>query len=248
MGIADEWGVFQPELHEQSLKSAIIITGHMRSFDRCLPNLWWFVFRHFPDAQVFISTVKDEDSPKAELIRRHFNNVTIEEVETQPEFPELKPWTPGQIYTHEPYAISVSPTAVLRQLWQLERGYELYLASNVKADVIIRCRPDLWFHDYDFSPEGMFQAEAFVPNWGGFGGVNDRFAILGGDAAAGYFCAFRNYKNLTANGCPLHPESLVKASLDSEFAIIHQRNFLFSTLRTNGQMRPPEINASDFLR
>lgn len=238
---------------EAFLIPAIIITGEMRSFDVCLPNLWWSVFRHFPDAHVFVSTVKDDNSHKAGLLRKHFSNVTIEEVDKQPDFPELKPWTPGQFYTHEPYAISVSPTAVLRQLWQLEQGWNLYKKSGLKADVIIRCRPDLWFHDEDMNSAlgetlCSFRNTCLAPNWGRFGGVNDRFAIMGSYAAKCYFTTFSNHQKLIQQGCPLHPESLVAASLEESKTVVRIYNFLFSTVRTNGEFRPPEIIPSDFLK
>lgn len=233
------------------MKSAIIISGEIRSLDLCLPNLWWFVFRHFPDAHVFVSTVKDENSHKAGLLRKHFQKVTIEEVEKQPDFPELKPWTPGQFYTHEPYAISVSPTAVLRQLWQLEKGYDLYKLSGLKADVIVRCRPDIWFHESELPYEVaisnlIYPATAIVPKFGSFGGCNDRFAILGKTAAANYFTAFSRRETLIAMGCPLHPESMIKAALVG--SSVFPSNFLFSTVRTNGEFRPPEIIPADFLK
>lgn len=232
------------------MTSAIIITGEIRTLDKCLPNLWWFCFRYFPDAHVFVSTVKDGNSHKAALLRKYFQNVTIEEVDAQPDFPDLKPWTPGQFYSHEPYAISVTPAAVLRQLWQLEKGWQLYLQSGIEAEVVIRCRPDLWFHDFDSGTEWLnpFPTDAFVPNWGAFGGIPDRFAILGRTAAESYFTTFSHHSRLMNIGCPLHPESLVKAALDSGGCKIIPSKFIFSTLRMDGTMRPPEIVASDFLK
>jgi hypothetical protein len=237
------------------MKTAIIITGAMRTFDRCLPALHWHVFRHYPDADFFVSTVMDADADSAELLYKKYPEakVEIEAVPAQPDcvadlmakgvlFPAK--WTPGQTYTHEPYAISVEPQAVVRQLWQLERGYKLLGAKGGAYQCVIRCRPDLWFHSFTPPPVGAMESN--VPWWGKFGGCNDRFAVMGHAAAAQYFTAYSAIPDLVAAGCPIHPESLVKAAASR--AGCYTRPTLcaeFSTLRKNGETRPPEISTID---
>lgn len=233
----------------------------MRSFERCLPALHWHVFRHFPGAEFYVSTVKDENATKATLLRDRYPGarVEIEVVKEQPEFP-LPPgqpgWKLGGFYTHEPYAISVHPQAVLRQLWQLEQVWKLYATSNVIPaggaavhDLVIRCRPDLYFQSSPFSfftkddfPE---EHEALTPWWGRFGGVNDRFALLGAEAAEAYFTTFSQRETLINGGCPLHPESLIKAAVEEKSGECSPLAVEFSTLRENGEMRAPEISAID---
>jgi hypothetical protein len=86
-----------------------------------------------------------------------------------------------------------------------------------------------------------------TPYWGRFGGVNDRFAVMGTEAAYDYFSTFSRLGNLLDSGCPLHPESLVKASLESHFRIIRDTmQTEFSTIRKNGEVRGPEISPFDF--
>lgn len=255
------------------MKTAIILTGHMRSFERCLPTLHWHVFRLFPGADFYVSTIKDQNSHKAELLREKYPNarVEIDVVDAQPEIP-IPPgrngWKPGQFYGHEPYAISVHPQQILRQLWQNQHAWEWFCSKNGSTldtennqvrptendyDLIIRCRPDLWFlsfapplsvMDDDFGTVG--ESRAFTPWWGRFGGVNDRFALLGAKAAAGYFNALANLTALMAAGCPLHPESLVKASIEAAGCTVDDRlRAEFSTLREDGTMRPPEAPLAD---
>lgn len=251
------------------MKTAIILTGHMRTFARCLDNLHWFVFRHFPDADFFVSTIKDAQSGSAELLRAKYPKarVEIEIVDHQPELPlPLKPyapdWTLGRMYSHEPYAISVHPQAVLRQLWQLERGWamanarvneglkEAYAFQRVYG-LVVRCRPDLWFRSMDIDggarpPTSTSIDWARLPWWGRFGGCNDRFAILGTKAAEAYFTTYSRIPKLIADGCPLHPESLVAASLqDAGCTIYDTMRAEFSTLRMDGIFRDPEITMVD---
>lgn len=244
------------------MKTAIIISGHMRTFDKCLPTLHWHVFRHYPGADFFVSTVTDADAPKARLLRGLYPEAKIEisEVEAQPDcVAELRAlgvslpaeWVKGKPYTHEPYAISVHPQAVLRQLWQLAHAWQV-VGSRGKRDEydqFIRVRPDLWFHSFKRPASLENETVAHVPYWGQFGGVNDRFAILGKQAAAAYFSTYANLPQLVAFGCPVHPESLVAASLELSGAWIRARLCAeFSTLRPNGELRTPEVTATDLAR
>lgn len=234
------------------MKTAVLMSGHLRTFDRCLPNLHWQVFRHFGDLSFFVSTVEDEDAPKIRALDEKYRGCQIEvhSVPSQPDFSnEVGPWSPGTFYSHEPYTISVPPQAVLAQLWQLEQVYDFYLGkvSSAAPDLIIRCRPDLWFHEFE---NGVFNQPntCHVPAFGSFGGVNDRFAVLSPDAAPFYFRTFSRRKKTMEEGCPLHPESLVKASLENGGVKIVKQNWFFSSYRKNGEMRMPEVIASDILR
>jgi hypothetical protein len=242
------------------MKTAILLSGHMRTFDQCLPTLHWHVFRHFPDADFYVSTVQDADATKAELLKCAFvsGHVEIQAVDQPDCIAELRArgcklpteWTKGKPYTHEPHAISVHPQAVARQLWQLEQVWNLYAAANRPADVIIRCRPDLWFHSSELTtpvaPFPMPDTIASVPWWGKFGGVNDRFAVLGHAAAEAYFTTYSQIHIHLSNGCPFHPESLIKASLESAGCEIQDDGrYEFSTLRADGKLREPEISATD---
>jgi hypothetical protein len=68
------------------------------------------------------------------------------------------------------------------------------------------------------------------------------------DAAKSYFTTFSNRERLFKEGCPLHPESMIKASLDFAGVKIMKQNWFFSTLRENGEMRFPEISSADILK
>jgi hypothetical protein len=238
------------------IKTAIIISGAMRTFDKCLPNLEWMVFRHFPEARFYVATHDDADAAKASLLLPKHPDTIIRRL-TQPEMilPPGCPaqWTPGQYYMHEPYFISVHPSAVLGQLWMLREGWRLYEEATEPAECVIRCRPDLWFHSFTGIPNDetywiVSPRSSFVPRWGSFGGCNDRFAILGRESARFYFTTFSLIPSLLEQGCPLHPESLIKAALEYGGAhIAHTLCAEFSTLRKDGSMRPPEITGVELL-
>lgn len=253
------------------MRTAILISGHMRSFDRCLPTLHWHVFRHFVPAvgaalradcecDFFVSTEPDEDADKADLLYEKYGAECFHFDDTPQPTEELKDL--GAKYEHHaahaPYAISVPAWQVLAQLWRLERCWQFVLEANPRAaeepyDVYIRCRPDLWIESASI-PEiyhrtSRWPMMALTPWWGRFGGVNDRFAILGHVAATGYFLTWSRVPDLLQSGCPLHPESLIKASLEAAGCRIDDTlDVSFSTLRANGERRFPEIMPQDLHR
>lgn len=244
-----------------TMKTAIVFSGAMRSFDRCLPTQHLHVFRHFPEADFFVSTMKDAESGKADLLVQKYGatRVKVHCVEEQPDcIAELRAqgcalpgsWTPGLPYMHEPYSISVRPQAVARQLWQLAEAWRVF-PELAGYDIVIRTRPDLWFHHCRFSDKDFYirfvygLKGAFVPWWGSFGGVNDRFAILGRDSARAYFTTYNQIKDLIASGWPLHPESLVAGALELSGAYVSKLDCAFSTIRTNGEIRAPEMSKTD---
>lgn len=213
------------------MTTAILITGHMRTFDLCLPTLHWHVFRHFPGAQFFVSTVEDADAHKAKLLHgRYPGRVAIEVLPGQPVLP-LPPGLPpedgfvhGRPFTHEPFFISVPPQAVIRQLWQLREAWRHYLATReIEHDLVIRCRPDLWFHAFALPRLRLRPYEAHTPWWGRFCGVNDRFALLGQEAARHYHTTYSQLTNLIELGAPLHPETLVKAAMEENGCQVNRR-------------------------
>lgn len=229
----------------------------MRSFDKCLANHAYQVHRHFPGADFYLSTVVDQDAVRcAESFGRKW---TAKEVkDKQPDFP-LPPgcppqWAPGKFYMHEPFWISASPAAILGQLWQLQNVWDL-IPADKDYDCYIRIRPDIWFQEFTpprhmltLTPTGYIPMVelAHVPWWGRFGGVNDRFAILGAKAAEAYFTTFSAVDRLIFGGAPLHPETLIKRQLEAEGCHINDTLCaVFGTLRTNGEMRQPEISGVD---
>lgn len=220
----------------------VIYTGHMRTFAQCIHSQRWQVLRHYDVAAFYISTVKDEDTDSWKILNELFPGVPVylDIVDEQPTLPE-----PPEPVRFEPYARSVPAQAVLRQLWQLQRGWDLRNRSGGSAPVVIRLRPDLFFHSFR-KPEIDLESVA-TPYWGRFGGVNDRFAVMGCEAAHDYFSTFSRIGRLLDVGCPLHPESLVKASLEMfKQTIKDTMQTEFSTLRKNGEVRGPEVSPFDF--
>lgn len=226
------------------MRTAIIITGEMRTFATCVYTQRWHVYRHYPNADFYISTVSDTNTETWRELPKILPNaqVSIDIVGTQPTLPE-----PAEPVRFEPYVRSVPLQAILRQLWQLQRGWELVKGSGREYDQYIRMRPDSFFHS--FRPRGEFGPDvARTPWWGRFGGVQDRFAVLGHEAAPHYFKTLSNLQQLIDAGCPLQTESMVYGSMVLNGVRLYD-NLLaeFSTLKDAGTNREPEISPVDFV-
>jgi hypothetical protein len=228
------------------MSTAVIMTGHARTFATCIHTLKWQVLRHYAAPAFYVSTIKDEDSAGMEAtLRKLFPGaaVSVEAIDAQPDLPE-----PVEPVRFEPYARSVPMQAVLRQLWQLEQGWKLYERLGSEESTFIRVRPDLYFHSFEPPAQFVDAETCHSPRWGTFGGINDRFAVMGEQAAWAYFTAYSFMPKAMEKGCPIHPESLVKAAVTLRGCrSVTQLKTEFSTWRKDGQHRPPEILPWDLL-
>lgn len=215
----------------------------MRSFARCYPSQRWQIFRHYePDIYFFVSVCDDVRASDAELLREHYENVRVETYK-DPELSEI----PSEYGAWAPYANATTHDKLLLQHWGNKRIWEFFKANADfdSTDIIIRIRADLFIHGFQ-RPLVNNEWEAFCPWWGKFGGVNDRLAVMGVKAAEAYFTVYDKILGLLKQGCPFHPETLVKESLITAGAEIHNTLMTeFSTVRENGDQRWPEIRPSD---
>lgn len=217
------------------MSTAVIYSGQARTFLRCFPTHRWHVFRHFTDLRFYVSVEDDERAGDMDVLREHYEHVHIERVKTPADLPEI----PIERGNPAPYANAASHRQLMAQHWANSRAFDFYTQKEPggeRANVIIRMRCDQFFHS--FAPLWATPNLALTPWWGRFGGINDRFAILGQDAALHYFCTYHKIHRLLDAGCPFHPESLVKASLlDGGVDLRETLLAEFSTERMNGERR-----------
>lgn len=256
------------------MSTAVIISGQMRTFARCYPTQRWQVFRPYhcratapvaaagdapalqEEPHFFVSCVDDENAHTAELLRQHYANVHIEKFTDPTDLPEV----PIEYGAHAPYTNAATHAQLMLQHWTNKQAWQFFRSCSHRPaggsetshsdvatifDTIIRIRPDILFHRFN-KPRDPLPGTCLSPWWGKFGGINDRFAIMGPEAAAAYFNMYDRINDFLAAGCPFHPESLVAAVLREANIVSHTTLLAhFSTLRSNGDQRWPEIAAED---
>ena len=228
------------------MKTAVLISGQLRTFKKCYPTQKWQIFRHYePDIHFFASICNDAQAADIELLQRDYPSVNVS-VETYDDPTDL-PIIPLEKGASAPYANAITHDKLMLQHWGNKKVWEFF-ASKVDPnsfDTIIRIRPDLWIHRFRM-PYGPDPNEAFLPWWGKFGGINDRLSVMGIDAARFYFSVYDIIPILLKNGCPFHPETLVAESLRREGMRIRSELMTeFSTERMDGSRRWAEIVMSD---
>ena len=238
------------------MSTAILYSGQLRTFAACYPTQRWHVLRHVINPHFFF-TIQDQpdiDEILAPLIADYgVDRVHVQRL-TDPDLTaELTPLL-SRAYHQAPYANAAPAHQLLLQhyyqakVWKFFQSLSSQLSALSSIDTIIRLRPDLWFHSYESTRAStVWEDEVLTPWWGRFGGLNDRFAIMGPAAARAYFDVYAKIPELLGSyRAPFHPETLLLARL--EMAQIHVTQTLcaeFSTLRANGTARPPEISPID---
>ncbi len=226
------------------MKTAILISGQMRSFAKCYPTQRWLVYRHYKDPSFFVSCCDDAQADAAELLRNDFEHVHIERLKDPDDLPVI----PDEAGAHAPYGNAAPHRNLMLQHWGNQRVWEFFDQTEniLEFHAVIRMRPDNFFHSFR-PPKSVGRFQAMVPWWGRFGGCNDRFAVMGISAAFQYFNTYSVIPSLMEMGCPFHPESLVRSAMESNGIEVFDRlRAEFSTLRIDGSRRLPEIMPGDF--
>jgi hypothetical protein len=200
------------------MKTVVLISGQMRTADQCAAGIRSL----YPDATFVVHAVADEDADKAFLFRPA---VTV--IEPQHEMPEQREysWQMGR-GCH-------GVQRVLKQLWGLRRVWQVFEASGIEADCIVRCRSDLVFAVPPEPPAAGFWVPTFCNWWG----LNDRYAFGDLPAMRRYFTRLDRLDEYTDAGGIFHPETFLGWAMQG--VKMTRTRAVFSTLRADGSLDRP---------
>jgi hypothetical protein len=201
------------------MRTTVLISGQMRTADRCAAAIRDI----YPDAKFVIHAVADDDAEKAFLFRPA---VTV--IEPQHEMPERRE-----------YSVQIGNGChgvqrVLKQLWGLRRVWQVFEASGIEADCIVRCRADLVF---DVPPEPPASDALYIPRFCGWGGFNDRFAFGGLTDMRRYFTRLNRLDAYIDGGGMFHPETFLAWAMSG--TVGRWSRAVFATLRPDGTRDEP---------
>jgi len=216
------------------MKTAVMFCGQARTFANCYQLMYWKVLRLFENPTFFVRVADDEQAGTMNALSVHFEDVRVEYVK-QPDFPHAKQMMERSNFAGYGLAnhVQAHPENLLKAFWSYKNVWEM-IPNPEDYDVFVRIRPDLWFMEFEM-PERPQANEAITPVWGRFGGVNDRLAIMGFEAARAYMTTLDRVDKLLMLGCPYHPETLTRYSLEDQgITIRHELEafFYFRRLRT----------------
>lgn len=241
------------------MKTAVLISGQLREFARCYPGQRWMVYRHHEPCEFFICVQRqpDADEVLAPLRRDYPGRVHVRLLD-DPELPVTPAMTEG--WHRAPFANAAPLKNLLLQHWYQEKVWDFFQAESCKLKaessegyaLVMRMRADNLWHHYEPPARDLREVirlgteadrlggEILVPWWGGFGGVNDRWALMAAEDAGAYFRVYSSIGRLLEAGCPFHPESLTKAAVETAGSCFSRVNAIFSTARPKGHPQHPQ--------
>lgn len=169
---------------------AVLISGQMRTADQCAAGIRAI----YPSASFVVHAAADADADKAFAFRP-----AVAVIEPQPEMPERRE------YTWQSGRGNHSVQRTLKQLWSLKRTWQVFEASGIEADVVVRYRADLQFLVEPEHPTPEFTVPAFANWWG----LNDRFAWGSPDVMRRYFNRLDVLDEYIDQGGVFHAESFL---------------------------------------
>jgi hypothetical protein len=201
------------------MKTAVLVSGQMRTADKCAAGIRDI----YPDATFIVHAVADEDADKAFLFRP---SVTV--VEPQFEMPERRE------YSTQIGRGCHGVQRVLKQLWGLRRAWQVFEASGIEADCVVRCRSDLAF---SVPPEPFEGTGWRVPTFCNWFGCNDRFAFGELTAMRRYFTRLDRLDEYINAGGIFHPETFLGWAMRGVSA--ESTRAVFATVRADGSRDEP---------
>ncbi len=217
------------------LKTAVLISGQLRTFKKCYPTQKWHIFRHYePDIHFFASVCNDDQTKDIGLVTQDYPNIQVGIYDDPTDLPCIAP----DKGAFAPYANATTHDKLMLQHWGNKKVWDFFVSSAATEsfDCVIRIRPDLWIHR--FQPPYTAANVVVAPWWGKFGGINDRLAVMGREAAETYFNLYSGIDGLLKHGCPFHPETMLAGWL--QMCGVTVENTLmatFSTDRMDGSRR-----------
>jgi len=201
------------------MKVVVLISGQMRTADRCAAG----IRAAYPDAAFVVHAVADADADKAVLFRP-----AVAVIEPQHEMPERRE------YSLQMGRGCHGVQRVLKQLWGLRRAWQVFEASGIEADVVVRCRPDI---EFAVPPELFTDGDVWVPSFANWYGLNDRFAFGRLHAMRRYFTRLDRLDDYIDAGGVFHPESFLAWAMSG--CDVRRTRAVFSTVRPDGSLDEP---------
>ena len=196
----------------QSFKIAVLISGQMRTFERCLDNLNANLLG--PGVDTFVHTTPDPGT--SQILERHqFSAVRVED---DPDFRDYRMYRGRE----EHYQFDNWAYRIVTQLYKNRRVWEFVEGKNY--DWIVRLRADtILTEPIDFF-DRLKPATLYIPAGDSHYGLNDRFGIGDYDVMRAYMGRYDDLEAYLGMGGVLHSEENLKYTMiRHDFRVVQER-------------------------
>jgi len=214
-------------------KIAILVCGQMRTLDKTYSQ----IKQIYPNADFYIHAVLDQDSEKGFLLKPKI-------FVSEPQFEMLE----RVEYSWQMRRGCHGVQRVLKQLWGLEKVWNVYEKTGDKHDIIIRWRPDTLFIENPENESNLTEEDLksiYFPKFSNYWGLNDRFAFGNYENMKKYFTRFTNLDEYIDKNGIFHPETYLCYSMISNNINIKRTKAVFETLRSDGTKVEPHYCKSE---
>jgi hypothetical protein len=230
------------------MKVALLLSGHFRSYDKAYKTLEKNVL-DICNPDIFISSEEtigynnqtNGGRGDEHLIYVPLNIVNLEQLyHPKKILIEQRQKYSIQKYMHRLGHGSRGAEQMFGMFYGINKANQLKIEyekeNNFRYDVVIRCRPDLFFD----SPldrnelENSLHGGVYFPKFGNYSGLNDQFAFGNSSNMDLYARVYNNLDVHFNSGCIWHPEIMLKFNIDYYNIPIARSEIKYRILRANG--------------
>lgn len=223
------------------MSTAVLLCGQTRTFAKCWPTQYWYVYRKLVNPIFYVCVEDDEQAKDIERIYERFPKDRVH-VKLLPRAADTAfPNPPETNAAFAPYPVMTPTRSIMKCFWNYRQAWEWLRQHEAEPPMtIVRTRPDAYFHDF-VMPKALPAAHDFISLWWErYGGVNDRICVMGPKAAEVHMTMSDRVDQILAAGAPLHGESFVAAALElGGMRIRHTLDGWLSLKRLGGKTVSP---------
>ena len=225
------------------MSTAVIICGQARTFAKCWPTQYWYVYRKLVNPTFYVAVEDDEQAPDMARIYERFGRDRVH-LRLLPRAADCTfPNPPNTNAAFAPYPVMTPTRSIMKCFWNYGQAWQLMLEREPRGtphNIIVRTRPDAYFHDFRMPVVRPAEHDFISLWWERYGGVNDRICVMGRRAAEVHMTMTERVDAILAAGAPLHGESFVAAALDlGGMRIRHTLDGWLSLKRLDGRVVSP---------
>ena len=235
------------------MKVAICLSGHFRSYEKCLNTLKNSILNNF-DIDIFIYTWNtigfDGNRGDSHLINKRLNISDITNL-YQPKKISIefqKKWDASKYINKKNSGLRDSEI-LLGMFYGIYKSNELKsrfeIENNFKYDIVIRSRPDIFFESNLYHKDLInvkTSSGIWIPKFGNYNGLNDQFAYGDSNSMDLYSNIYNNLDKYYDLGCDWHAETMTKYNANYYNLNIFRTNLQYKLLRADGSFFKNEQN------
>ena len=226
------------------ISSAVIYHGQARTFKDCFLNQYWYILRKIPNPTFYVCVEENEQATDMNLLRTRFKDVAV----TTFIRPDMVKMFDPKLILHSGSGFNPGAENLMRGMYARQMAWEFFSRMDKGGHhQIVMMRPDAFLRSIIIPPAPL-PNQMFTNWWTRSGGVNDRIAFAGRDAAKAVFNIYDNAEAILDMGCPLDGEPMIEAALEMAGCYATPTLKMWCKMRRlDGSVSEPEFSTDEMV-